>query len=121
MIDAYVLYLFNSLCFQFAETRHASGLKPHPLFPVPLLLNLTVGLMFTRHLTHTVIAVMKAVPTVLAQFRTRTLIVIVSNFCDPIIDFVTVAMLMWMFYRCGKFVNEEGGLERLFADSNEAK
>ncbi len=54
------------------------------------------------------------------QFRVRTLIVITSNFAEPLIDTVTAIMLLWLFYKCGIFANTSG-LEQLFAGSNEAQ
>ena len=52
--------------------------------------------------------------------RVRTLIVITSNFAEPLIDTVTAIMLLWLFYKCGIFANTSG-LEQLFAGSNEAQ
>ncbi len=75
-LGAYIIYLFNQQCFAFAETRHASGLKPHSIFPGILLLNIIVGLVFSRHLLHTILSVMRAFPSALALFRIRTMIVI---------------------------------------------
>ena len=120
LVDAYVLYLFNLLCFSFAETRHASGLKPHKQFPANLILNITVGLLFYRHLSHLIISIMKSIPSVLVLFRTRAMIVIQINFADPLIDIVTAIVLLWLFYKCGKFSNIKG-LDKLIADSTEAK
>lgn len=120
LVDVYVLYLFNSLCFSFAETRHANGLKPHKMFPVQLMMNISVGLIFYRHLSHLILSIMKAVPSVLTLFRTNALIVIQSYFADPMIDIVPAIMMLWFFYKCGKF-SILSGLEKLIADSSEAK
>jgi hypothetical protein len=46
------------------------------MFPVQLMMNISVGLIFYRHLSHLILSIMKAVPSVLTLFRTHALIVI---------------------------------------------
>lgn len=120
LLDCYIIYLFNQQCFSFAETRHASGLKPLAFCPGLASLNIVVGLVFSGHFFDTVISVMQVAPSALGFFRVRALIVISNNFFEPFTGFVTIMMILWFFLQCGLFQNE-GGLDKLIADSSEAK
>jgi hypothetical protein len=95
--------LFNQQCFAFAETRHASGLKPHAFCPGLASLNIAVGLVFSGHFFDCVISVIQVSPSALGFFRVRALIVISSNFFEPFTGFVTIMMILWFFLQCGLF------------------
>jgi hypothetical protein len=87
------------------------------MFPVPLLMNIAVGFLFTRHLLHAVVAVMKAIPAAVADFRLHTTMVLTASFVEPVLDFAVGAMLAWFFYNCCMF-SQGGGLDKVVQEGS---
>ena len=84
------------------------------------MLDIIVGLVFSRHFFHTILSIIRAFPSAIVLFRIRTMIVLSNYFLEPAIDFAVFMAILWQFLNCGLFFND-GGLRRLFADSHEAK